>query len=579
MNIKHFITKGGEQMSETNTTLSPTPKKRGRPPKDKTVETNSVAQIKAENPQSELKQNEIYEYNTRGMSSYTLWGDYIDVPLSEKEIQTAIKDPMNNAPRLRNLAWWAYWSNGTITSAVDYIKSMHTLDCVVVCKTKTKSGKRPVNFEDNRLKMISVLDTIKYKEQIRDMLLKDANDGISFYYFETTNSNVSNKKFLSDVEVGNIVDINALGINASVIALPVDWCKIVGRRNSSFVMAFNLMYFQQFDGTDLPSKLKMYPKEIRDGWDLYSKNSTTGNWIVLDNNNTLVTKIKSAQNDPWGVPIAIAALDDILYADYFVNTKRSVLDDINNQIVYQTFPEGKDKGTSALTSKQQKDQHDTVKDAILTKRNQYGRSFFSLASGTKLEKLDVDIDIFDEKNETNIKDNVASDLGISSSSLNGSTKGNYATGTTNLELVSANIYTWIEAFVNELNKCINANIIKDNSCKVAMYVLPTTFSNRDKLVKYMADLYARGKGSLIAWIASTGFDPEAYLSLMDYELEMDLENKYPVHATSFTMTGKDELGADKDKSEGGRSKETNPTNPNTIKSQQTGGNKNPKPSA
>lgn len=70
----------------------------------------------------------------------------------------------------------------------------------------------------------------------------------------------------------------------------------------------------------------------------------------------------------------------------------------------------------------------------------------------------------------------------------------------------------------------------------------------------MRDLYTMGKGSLQMWIAATGINPQAYLSLMDEELEEDFEDKYPLHKTSYTHSDKD----------GGRSSEDNPTNENTI---------------
>ena len=162
---------------------------------------------------------------------------------------------------------------------------------------------------------------------------------------------------------------------------------------------------------------------------------------------------------------------------------------------------------------------------------------------------------------------------MSSASLDGNTKGNYATATLNLELVAGYVYTWIENYMSELNKCINANIIKDSSCVVDCYILPITFANRDKQVQYMKDLYSSGKGSLLAWISAAGFDSDAYISLMDYELECDFENKYPVHATSYTMSNKD-----KDDSTVGREKIDNPTNENTIQSQSSNSNENPKPS-
>lgn len=90
----------------------------------------------------------------------------------------------------------------------------------------------------------------------------------------------------------------------------------------------------------------------------------------------------------------------------------------------------------------------------------------------------------------------------------------------------------------------------------------------------MQDLYSHGKGSLTAWVSATGFDPDAYISLLDYELESDFENKYPVHATSFTMSGRDEA----DSKESGRGRVELATNENTIQSQSSGSNTNPKPS-
>mgnify|MGYP007050597773 FL=1 len=105
-------------------------------------------------------------------------------------------------------------------------------------------------------------------------------------------------------------------------------------------------------------------------------------------------------------------------------------------------------------------------------------------------------------------------------------------------------------------------------------VLPVTFLNREKQVKYFSDLYARGKGSLLAWIASTGIDADDYLSLMDYELDEDFENKYPVHKTSFTVTGKDAPDGDVDHS-------TNtdpPVNASTESTKANNGNASPSPS-
>lgn len=550
-------------MSEQNEVAASTTKKRGRSsaPKRK-ANTNNRANHNVE--------TNAYAYNTTLPYIYSVLGDFLDAsPYTIKDIRTFSKNPQYYNKQLRDLAWWAYNTNGSVRSAVNYIGSMHTLDKVIVCKNRKK---RPRNFERNRLKMLSVLDKINYKQQIRDNLMKNANDGTAFYYFETANRPISNEKFISDYQMANIVEINEIGMDVSIIPLPVDWCRICGRVGNHYRMAFNLGYFDQFNDRELKARLQAMPKEIRDG---YNQNKgSINNWIILDDTKTIVTKVNAAINQPWGVPMAVTAFDDIMYAEYFVNTKRTVLDSINNQIIYMTFPEGKEKGTSSLTKDQQREQHEKVKEAVITRRSQSGISFFSLASGTKIDKMDVDIDIFDEKNEASIKDAVPGALGISSASLDGNTKGNYATASLNLELVASNTYTWVENFMFELNKCINANIIMDSSCVVDCYILPTTFANRDKQVKYMQDLYSHGKGSLTAWVSATGFDPDAYISLLDYELESDFENKYPVHATSFTMSGRDEA----DSKESGREAVDFATNENTIQSQSSGSNTNPKPS-
>jgi hypothetical protein len=54
------------------------------------------------------------------------------------------------------------------------------------------------------------------------------------------------------------------------------------------------------------------------------------------------------------------------------------------------------------------------------------------------------------------------------------------------------------------------------------------------------------------------------------ELEADIENKYPVHKTSSTLSADDK--------QTGRPINDNPTNPNTIKSKTNNSNGSPKPS-
>ena len=516
-----------------------------------------------------------HEHNS-AVSTLISSGDIIDCPIDTSMISDYLREPMLYNQELRKLSWWAYRTNGIVSSGVDYMRSMHTLDKVVYSKkesSKSVSAKRKKNKEHFE----AVLETIKYKKFIREALLKCFNDGIIFYYFETTALISDNQKYLSDIDTLNITEINQIGINASIVALPVDWCKIIGKRNNSYVIAFDLRYFQGLSPEDRDRKVKSFPKEIRNAWDKYDSGKIEKPWVRLDNNKTIVHKIKSADNEQWGVPLAIASLDDILYANHFITTKRNILDDLNNQIFYETYPEGERKGSCSLSQSQQEAQHNLIKNALFNNKNSYGKAFFSLASGTKLDQIKVDTDIFNEKNESGVKNDISQDLGIESSILGGQSQSNYATASLNIESISSFVYGIITDIVDEINKVINANIIKDNLNITKMWIMPVTFVNRDKMVKYMGDLYARGKGSLQAWVASTGMDVEAYMALMEQELEDDYENHFPVHKTSFTLTSSDSNSSDIEES-GGAPSENNPVNPNTIASKTSNGNNNPKPS-
>ena len=258
-----------------------------------------------------------FAYNTTLPYVYSVLGDYLDSsPHNIKEIREYSRNPQYYNKELRDLAWWAYNTNGSVKAAINYICSMHTLDKVVVCKSRR--NKRPKNFEANRQKMLSVLDKINYKHYIRDNLMKDANDGTAFYYFETGKRPVNNAKFLSDYDIANIVEINELGFDVSIITLPVDWCRICGRINNRYRCAFNLRYFEQFNENERKARLQAMPKEIRDGWNIYNnKRNFNSPWIVLDDTKTIITKVNAAINQPWGVPMAVTAFDDILYAEYF----------------------------------------------------------------------------------------------------------------------------------------------------------------------------------------------------------------------------------------------------------------------
>lgn len=538
-------------------------RKRGRPPKQ---ETEKILET---NTQSTNSYNQTYEY-----SSY-ITNSLVDVVFScgiydyfsKKDIENILRDPITYHDEAIRLSNFVYTKNGIVANSIDYMTSLPCLDKVITNKNKKQTNK----VKTNKNLMNSTLKVIDDKTFIRNALFTEMLDGTAFFYFETRKKAPNNARFMTDYDVENIVEINELGINASIITLPWQYTKIVGKKNGRYVLAFNLRYFDDFTGDTLERKLKKYPIEIVEAYNKKKNNhNTVGDWYILDNNKTMCRKIKCKDSEPWGRSLVIAALSDVLYKDYFVDTKRNVLDEINNKIIYQTFPEGKDKGTCALSKTQQENQHNTVKQAVTNKNSRGGISFFSVASGTKLDSIDVNIDIFDSKNESDLNNQISLDLGICSSLIGAMTTGNFAAGQSNLEMITAQLYSWIYEWQNELNFVINKNIIQDEKNAVEIYYFPTSFVNRKSFFEMMRSLYLDAGGSLSFLVASTGIDVESYFSVLDEEIENGIYEKYQPHKTAYTLSSSDDKG--------GRPEETNPTNENTLQSKANSSNDMPKPS-
>ena len=496
-------------------------KKHSQNNKSQAVETNSTT------ASSTAPVAEFNSYSTSQSLSYYYFGLDILELYDTKQLMAMIRDPMGHNKELREIARMLYNTNGTYTHTVDYLTAMLTLDKVISTSGKSKPKKKK-----NQEAMNSTLKMIKDKEFIRDALWRGMVDGIAFYYFETAQRPISNQKYYNDFDISSIVEINDAEIKASIIPLPTDFTRIIHRRNNYYQIAFNLDYFLLNSNEPVERKLRKFPKEIRDAYYERDKQGfkENGNWVALNVKNTLVHKIRSEMSEPYGRPLVLAAINDILYNDYFIATKRGVLDEINNKVFYQTFPEGKEKGTSALTTKQQENQHRTVKNAILTKQNKSGSTVVSVAAGTKINMLDTsNTNIFDSKNEENLNDRMSLGLGVAGALLNGVGSGSYAAQEQNLELITRQVCQWVEQIANELNKCIAENIIKDRNNKAEVNYLPITCVNQKQKVADFKDLYLQGNGSITAWAAACGLSEEVFTALLDHEKEEKFAEKYPPH--------------------------------------------------
>ena len=133
--------------------------------------------------------------------------------------------------------------------------------------------------------------------------------------------------------------------------------------------------------------------------------------------------------------------------------------------------------------------------------------------------------------------------------------------------VVVQVIEWIILAIWSLLVIVN-NVIRDRKNRVEVRYLPITHVNKKEMVGFAKELYTQGKGSLAFWAASCGISPDVFESMLDYELENDWENRWPVHRTSYTQPGDNA---------GGRPTTDTPTE-NTIRSRDNNGNALPSPS-
>ncbi len=519
-----------------------------------------------ENQENSYESNSYHSHldiTTDSVWGFNIW-DYYDL----QSLKNMVSCPMQYNEELRHLSNELYSANGMLRNTIDYMVALPTLDSVIV----NDSSNDTINKRSKR-KIGNVLKTIKHKQIVRDILLNDCIDGIYFGYLNY--HVVKPKKDMSDYDIRSITEINENEMNLSVISLPTDYCKIIGMRNNVYVVAFDLIYFNE--GSETPeNKIRKYPDDIKNAYNRW-KTGKGKQWFILDWRKSIVHKISSKRIEPWGRPLVLGAISDILYDDYNTKTKRNILDNINNQIIYETFPEGKDKGTSALPQPKQEEQHNVIKRAVQTKNSKGGISFFSVAAGTKIDSINPNTDLLNNDDSINLTNKISTSLGFAASLLNASGTTSFSAQQTNLELVTAQIFQWIEEIETELNKVLYYALGFNTKNSVCVKYLPITHLNKKTMVSNAKELYLQGKGSLSLWAAACGISPDIFFALLNEELEEDIENKYPVHRTSYTQSGSDspsnETGRPTIESTGGEI-----TNPSTMTSRTNNANDIPSPS-
>ena len=164
----------------------------------------------------------LHEFNTQLGASYLNMisrGSSQTAPYSTEQIIRMAQEPMRYISELRQWARWAYYSNGTVGTAIDALTSLHSLDYIVTARPK-RAGVQRKGYRTSADRMNSVLRSMRYKEVIRDAIFHNANEGMYVGYMETRTVPVERKLTLTDMDINGISEINSSGINTVVIPPP-----------------------------------------------------------------------------------------------------------------------------------------------------------------------------------------------------------------------------------------------------------------------------------------------------------------------------------------------------------------------
>lgn len=492
-----------------------------------------------------------------------------DVPIDR--LKAYIKYPMRHNMGLRQISRQAYGSSGMYGNVIDYMKAIPSLDYITVC------DKSNAQNEKKRLLFNQIIKKINHKLTTRDIMMTSYIDGMYVGIVRDTKANNKNVQLQQGfVDTLDRLEGLSLDDNLMIQPLDLDYCKFVGFQNNVNIVAFNMMYFQQFNHGGLLNEIKNFPPEFLTAYIAYKKDSSK-QWFILNPKTTIALKFKAGIREPYGRPLGLSALFDIRFAEDYYDSQIATVQDLASSIYYLTLPEGDVKGACSLTKPQQEAMIDAFKGAVsLNTNNNKGAkvSKLSLAPGTQIARMPKDSALLkDTLSDENIK-KISTSLGFASAALNASGDGgaSYSTLAVNINLILCQIFELVEQIAFEYTRVLNNLIGNESNDLIRLKYLKTSILNQTEDFERALGLYTNCGGDITYAIATAGYDVDDYVAIKRMEVENGYKDLFAPNQTSFTMSGKDSTNT------GGRPTDNTTLNDSAQKTKANGGNKVPKPS-
>jgi len=519
-------------------------------------------------PSSPIETSNPIELNSMTLTTY-IFNEAITTGISLEQLKLYCRFPMRYNMQLRKISREMYGLNGVFANVCDYYVSMPSLDKITICYENTTQNQKRRKLYD------LMIDKLNHKLTSRDILLKLCIDGMYVGYMRNTIASNKDAQIQQGL-VDSMVILEGLSMDDSLMIQPLslDHCRILGFQNNDYVVGFDMMYFNQFIGNDLLGQIKNFPPEFVQAYLLYKKDASK-RWFKLDQSKTVVVKIKSNIDEPFGRGLAISALSDMFFSEQYTDSQRANIIENAGTIRYLKQPMGEKQGQCSLNTTAQKNQFDNFTNAVISNASgsdkRIGKTtVLVLAPGTEVGKLETNTnDATNTLTDENIK-KISTNLGFASGALNGEGDSTYSSLEVNIDLILTQVYQWLEQIQWQYTKVFN-NLINSKGKDIIKFVyLKTSSLNKKNEYDIAKEMFTLAGGSRL-WLYAVGSgDVDTYMNLMDYEKSMDMDSIYLPHQTSFTTTN--------DTGDIGGRPTIDSNNPNTQKSKSNDTNNQPKPS-
>jgi hypothetical protein len=503
------------------------------------------------NEQFEKSYNSYEEYISSYVEGYVtkLFSDGILKTVSADTLQTWFSNPDTYYKEISDLMTYYYISDGDIYQLYNLIYVLPTLNYKINVFDTSKK------YEKNLALLNKIMYKVKYRAITRDLLSQETAKGTVVCMW--------------------------LGDKKNPYLFIFDNLKYVFpkfRRNGDWVCVVDMEWFKDMKEEERTSSFEtLDPFVTKTMFNSYLNNPQTKRYVELPQERTSCLRVNTLlRNQRLGLPMGTQALFDKLHKQSLKNMEVSIANKIIKNVAVVKIGSDKNENyaNAKLNPNVKKKIHANVKKALSENIDKgvaviavpeyvdidFGGKNMNGLDGLKKEKFEA------------VDDSITNATGITKGITNGN-GGNFATAKLNLNVIYKRIGVLLEG-------------IEEIYYKLIALVLPSNVADEYYIEFDKTEpLSTKEKTDILMKLNGQGFSVKAVVDLVDgvnyqqyldqsfYEIEtLKLRERIIPPLTSYTITNDSEndgkLGT-------GAPEVTDPTNENTIVSQENGGNEAP----